>query len=249
MQYFCFGSGAKALVILPGLSVQSVMSSADAVVQQYADMARDFKIYLLDRRESLPAEYSLNDMARDTAEAITALGLKDIYLFGASQGGMMAMLIAAAHPELVKKLVLGSTAAQVTDGGFALIKKWISLAEERDGEALYTSFGKSIYPQAVFEQYREVLKAAGAGVTDAEFERFIILAKSLRGFDACGRLGEICCPVLVLGASDDRVLGANAAEQLAKSINNCSLHIYNGYGHAAYDTAPDYRQRMLKFFT
>ena len=26
------------------------------------------------------------------------------------------------------------------------------------------------------------------------------------------------------------------------------LYMYNGYGHAAFDTAPDYRERIMKFF-
>ena len=30
MEYFCFGHGKEPLVILPGLSVQSVMGAADA---------------------------------------------------------------------------------------------------------------------------------------------------------------------------------------------------------------------------
>ena len=26
------------------------------------------------------------------------------------------------------------------------------------------------------------------------------------------------------------------------------LYMYKGYGHAAFDTAPDYRERIMKFF-
>ena len=50
----------------------------------------DFTIYLFDRRNELPDSYSIYDMAKDTASAIKALGLKDICLFGASQGGQTA---------------------------------------------------------------------------------------------------------------------------------------------------------------
>lgn len=35
MEYFCFGHGKEPLVILPGLSVQSVMGAADAVADAY----------------------------------------------------------------------------------------------------------------------------------------------------------------------------------------------------------------------
>ena len=90
MQFFRFGSGPRTYVILPGLSVQSVMASAEAVAQAYASFAEEYTIYVFDRRAALPPVYTVRDMARDTAEAMLALGLHDIYLFGASQGGMMA---------------------------------------------------------------------------------------------------------------------------------------------------------------
>ena len=113
MRYFQFGTGPKPMVILPGLSVQSVMNAADAVANAYRSMAQDFTVTAFDRRPELPAAYSVSDMARDTAAAMSALGLGGAYLFGASQGGMIALLIALDHPELVRKLALGSTAARV----------------------------------------------------------------------------------------------------------------------------------------
>ena len=84
MDYFRFGHGKENLVILPGLSVQSVMGAADAVADAYSLLTDDFTIYLFDRRRDLPAVYSLKEMARDTAEAIRALGLGPVCLFGTS---------------------------------------------------------------------------------------------------------------------------------------------------------------------
>ena len=59
-------------------------------------------------------------------------------------------------------------------------------------------------------------------------------------------------PVLVLGAEDDGVLGPQAAKALAAALKDnphASCHIYEpGYGHAAYDTAPDFGERMYTFF-
>lgn len=102
MDYFRFGEGKETLVILPGLSVQSVMASADAVADAYRPLTDDFTIYLFDRRKELPDSYSVYEMAQDTAEAIQAAGLEHVNLFGASQGGMIAMIITLEHPELEK---------------------------------------------------------------------------------------------------------------------------------------------------
>ena len=251
MQYFRFGTGARTLVILPGLSVQSVMLSAEAVAAAYEPLAQDYTIYVFDRRETLPETYSVLEMARDTAEAMKAIGLKDTYLFGASQGGMMALVIAIEYPELVKKLVLGSTSAHVLPEQFRAIERWIALAEANDPVGLYLAFGERVYPPAVFAQFREALIAAGETVTEAELRRFITLARGIEGFDVSARVAEIRCPVLAIGVFEDAVLDADATMEIAEKLDlkpDFRLYLYTGYGHAAFDTAPDYRERIKRFF-
>ena len=249
MSYFRFGHGEKPLVILPGLSVQSVMRSADAVASAYAALTADFTIYVFDRRENLPPVYTVSDMARDTAAAFEALGLRDVYLFGASQGGMIAMTIALEHPSLVKKMVLGSTTAVLTPEQWTGLEEWIRLAKEKDGVALYLSFGKNLYPPSLFGLMRAMLADAGKTVSEEDFARFVVLAEGMRGFDVSRRLPAISCPVLVLGAENDALLGGAASTAIAEKIPGARLHLYKDRGHAAYDTAPDYKDRLHAFFT
>lgn len=252
MDYMKFGHGDKTMVIIPGLSVDSVMKYFEAVAGAYAQLTDDFTIYLLDRRKDLPAAYSIQDMADDTATAINKLGLSDIYLFGASQGGMISMVIALDHPDLVNKLILGSTAAAVDQEHYDdVISGWVELAAEGDAESLYLAFGEALYPPEVYEQSKDLLIQSAAGVTQEDLDRFVILAGSIDGFDVSGRIEEITCPVLVLGSEDDQVLGGEASEAIYEALSShpdCELYMYNGYGHAVYDLAPDYRERMTEFF-
>ena len=252
MRFFRFGKGTRVLAILPGLSVQSVMGLADAVEESYRLLTDDFTLYVFDRREHVPAAYSMQDMARDTEEVFDALGLKHMSVFGASQGGMLAMQIALDRPDLMDKLMLGSTTAHMTEQRFYLIEKWIALAKEGRAEDLYLSFGQAIYPQDMFDQSRQALMEAAAAVTGEELSRFVILAESMKGFDVRDKLHELDCPVLVIGDDSDEVLGADASLQLADHLGarpGVELSRYSGYGHAVYDTAPDCRERMLRFLT
>ena len=158
MNYCQFGQGKETLVIIPGLSVQSVLGFAEAIAESYQALADDFTIYVLDRRNELPEPYSVPEMAKDTAIVLQALGLGPVCLFGASQGGMIAMKIAADHPELVKRLVLGSTSAQVTETRYRKVfEGWADMARAGDAAALYLAFGEAIYPTPVFEQSRQQL--------------------------------------------------------------------------------------------
>ena len=76
MDYFRFGKGDKTLVILPGISAQSIMGLADAVADEYRVFMNDYTVYVFDRRKELPAAYPVLEMASDTAKAIRALGLE-----------------------------------------------------------------------------------------------------------------------------------------------------------------------------
>ena len=251
MDFFRFGNGKKPLVILPGLSIQSVMGAAQAVSDAYRSLADDFTIYLFDRRKNLPPVYTIYDMARDTAAAFQELGLTDVCLFGASQGGMIALVIAIEHPELVGKLVLGSSSAHVQEAQYQVIQNWINLAKSKKRDELYLAFGKEIYPPEVFERYRETLLEAAKTVTDEDLERFVILAKAAHGFDVTDRLSRIQCPVLAVGVFEDQVLDSDATMEIAEILDSRAdfrLYIYTGFGHAAFDTAPDYRERLLQFF-
>ena len=252
MDCFAFGRGKRNFVILPGLSIQSVMGAAEAVEAGYASFSEDYTVYVFDRRLNLPPVYTLEDMARDTAEAIKALSLSDIYLFGASQGGMIAILVAACYPDLVRKMVLGSTSANVPEGRMGALDEWIRLAEKKDGVGLYLAFGREIYPPSVFEAYRDALAEAGKTVTHEEMDRFIILARGIRGFNAVRELDHISCPVLAIGVFEDRVLDSDDTMEIAEKLDrrdDFRLYMYTGYGHAAFDTAPDYRERIMRFFT
>ena len=199
MDYFKFGHGRKTMVILPGLSVQSVMGLADVVAEAYKCMADDFTVYLFDRRKDLPSDYSQYDMARDTAEAIMGIGLKDIYLFGSSQGGMISLVIAAKYPDLVKKMVVGSSTYKIDDSKRAVFENWINLAREGNSEGLFLSFCELLYPKAMFEQSRDLFIELSKTVTKEELDRFIILAGAARYFDITDELSKITCPVLILG--------------------------------------------------
>ncbi len=250
MDYFKFGAGDKALVIIPGLSVQSVMASADIVADAYGMFSDDYTVYLFDRRKDLPDTYSIYDMADDTAEAFKELGLEKVDLFGASQGGMIAMDIAIEHPELVNKLILGSTSARISDAGYETIGKWIQLAKDGDAEVLYLGFAEAVYTQETFKQYKETMIEMAKTVTDEELARFVIIAEGLKGFDVLDDLHKIKCPVLLIGSEDDNVLGAETTKQIAEKLEGHRVFeyfMYDGYGHAAYDMAPDYKDRMQAF--
>ncbi len=251
MDYFRFGNGEKTIVILPGLSVQSVIGSAEQIAKAYDCFSNDFTVYVFDRRRNMPDVYRPDDIARDTVEAFRLLNLKDLYLFGASQGGMISLEIAALFPELVKKTAVGSVACDIRDYWNSMFSDLLNYATDRDAQSLLLTFAQKIYPPVVFAQSRDLILEAGKAVTDNDLDRFAVLVRGMKGYDATQIIKNIRCPVLLLGSYDDGLITREITEKTIKSLSvlkDFQYHIYEGYGHASYDIAPDYKNRLYDFF-
>ena len=247
MDYCCFGSGSRNFVIIPGLSTGPITPMEEAIAAQYAIFTDEFTVYLFDRRNELPDNYSMETMAEDTVAAIKQLGLTDICLYGSSQGGMIAQLMAETHPDLIEKLIIASSAATCNDTGKSIIDNWIDIAKTGDGVALNAAMIDKVYSPAFIEKYKDLMEACKAPMTEAALKRFITLAGSVLTFHHIDDLSKICCDVFVIGCEGDQIFTHQPTLDMAKKLG-CNCHIYGPeYGHAAYDEAPDCVGRVFEF--
>ena len=251
MEYARFGNGPRAMVVIPGLAIKSVMKSAASLQVPYKMFVEDFTLYFFDRRKDVEAGYSLEDMARDQVLAMQALGLKDVALYGVSQGGMVAQHIAAMHPELVWKLVLGCSTSKPEPQQLEIIGNWARLARAHDREGLVDAFIRDCFSVKFAERYSRALRAMYKDVSDAEMDRFAIFARECDNVDTGDMLADVRCPVLVLAASEDRVVLPVASDKIVDKLNAagvpCEYKVFEGYGHAAFDEIKEYKDRILEF--
>ena len=248
MDYAVFGRGARPFLIIPGMGLQTVIpGAAEAVAELYRTYAELYKVYIIEWRRELPAGHSVRDMARDIAETMEALGIKEADVFSASLGGMIAQVLAAEYPELVHKVVLGSTLALPNELQRENFAEWIELAKAGDPVPLNRSFARRVYSPETQAARRELFAAIEGMGTPEEMRRFITLAEACRDFSYYEELAKIRCPVLVLGGGKDLVFGEEASVKIAEKLG-CPCYIYENCAHAAYDEAPDYLERMLRFF-
>ncbi len=245
VNYVKFGSGDRTMVMLPGLSLRPVTGSAQAVAAAYDLFARDFTVYLFDYREDPEEGLTIQDMADDAAEALRELGLKDVYLYGVSMGGMVAQVLTLRHPELVKKLVLTSSVSRVDPQGKT--NEWLRLAREKDILALIDRFMRDLYTDDVYDLYIDQMISMYKNLTDEELRAFILRLEACRDFDVSGDLNGIRIPVLVLGSLRDKVFSADEMRRTAELLN-CESYFYDAYSHAVYDEAEDIKQRIYDFY-
>lgn len=244
-----FGSGSRPLVMLPGLSLQRVKGAALGLRLMYREFGRSHRVYVIDKKEDIPERYTLRDMAEDTAYVMERLGLTGADVFGVSQGGMIAQYLAIYYPELVRRLALGVTASRVNPVMEEAVNTWIRLAKAGDYDAFVKDILMKMY-SAKYIKKRGWLFPAIARLTrprEREAERFISSAGACLSCNSYPELHRIKCPALVLGGSEDRVLTGEASEEIAGALD-CGLYMYEGLGHAAYEEAEDFNQRISRFF-
>ncbi len=247
MDYFSFGTGERAFIMLPGLSLKSVLLSADAVAAAYADFGKDYTVYLFDLPKELPEDCSVEYLGDCVASAMKEMGLEDADIFGCSLGGMMAQHLAVNYPELVRKAVFASTCSRLNKSGAATLARWRDLALSGDKVSLNREFAQKVYSPGFYELYRDAFAAMENDGTEEELRRFALAANAIIGFDSYGELDKITCPVLVIGAWGDNILSGESSVEIAEIIG-CRLYMYEGCSHAVYDEAPDYKARLLSFF-
>ena len=132
MEYVTFGNGIQPFIIIPGLgdALKTVRGTAVPFSYMYRIYAKYFKVYLFSRKNMIPKDYTIADMADDQAKVLKTLGISDACVMGVSQGGMISMHLAAKYPELVTKLVLANTAPYANDVIKTVVGTWIDKAKQ-----------------------------------------------------------------------------------------------------------------------
>lgn len=247
LQYIRFGKGVRPLVMIQGLNTNGIDGATNSLAFAYRIFAKDFKVYLFDRRPAVWEGITVRDLAADVAAAMDALSLSDACVLGVSQGGMIAQYLAIERPDLVGKLVLALTLCENNDTVTDAIDTWVRLTEQGDFQTLVADMAERMYSPAYLRRYKPLLPLLTRVQTPKDKGRFIILAKSCLTCNTAAELHKITCPTLVIGGAQDKVVGADSAKILAQRIG-CPLHLYENLGHAAYEEARDFNKIVFDFF-
>lgn len=248
MDYSVFGEGKKNFVMIPGVSMEPVSRSAAAVAAAYNMFCRDYTVYIFDRVKNIEGAYSIEEMAEDTAEAMMLAGIKDAYILGASQGGMVLLCIARDHPELVNRGILASTACRITAQGAKVLSLWRDIALSGDVERMNHEMFSKLFTPEYIETYKDAFSMLEKQGSEENLKKLAVLCDACLHFDCFDTLDRIKCPMLVIGAENDTIFpAAEASVEMAEKLG-CELYIYERYCHAVYDEAPDYKDRIMAFF-
>ncbi len=249
LHYQRAGSG-RPLLLLHGL-----VGSAKNWRQNISFLARHANVYAVDllnmgESERVPgADASLEATADRLAACMGALGLEEADIAGHSHGGAVAMMLAARHPERVRRLILFAPANPYCDLGRQLIGFYqtpVGIWMARQIPWLPRMLKKTALSR-MYGDPRRVAKDALDGYTAGLRIPGTIdhVLNIVRGWSAdMGQLQEALIdlaekPTLLIWGDRDRTVGLNSAEQLQQILRRSRLVVLPGVGHIPFEEMPE----------
>ena len=171
--------------------------------------------------------YAVHDEAEVVVGFLDALGLKQVDLGGWSMGGWIVQLVAARHPERVRRLMLFDAAGiyEKPDWDTRLFTP-TSPAELDQLEALLMPRPEK-FPGFVA---RDVLRLSSQ-------HAWVIhraVASMLTGQDATDNLlPGLKMPVLIVWGAEDKITPVHQAEKIHQLVPQSQLEVIDGCGHLA----------------
>ena len=190
------------------------------------------------RRRVRPDQYSLSDMAHDTAALLRELGVAPAHVVGASMGGMIGQVLAAEHPEVVRSLVsIMSTTGSRWHGQPALsVYRYLltPLPRDRDGYIQRSAEVFGLVGSTGFDRDEQYIRERAGRAYDRGYDVRAggrQLGAIVASGDRTRMLRRIKAPTLVIHGTVDKMIRPSGGRATAKAIPGARLLMIEGMGH------------------
>jgi 3-oxoadipate enol-lactonase len=247
--YFEVRGSGPPLVLLVGLTQDVTLW--DGFVDE---LARRHLVVTLDPRGAGRSTASVDGLSTDVM-AVDALAIMDKLeigradVLGFSMGGMVAQVLAARHPERVRKLALVSSAARLGGVAKAAIRGVIQLFASGD----CIIFANDVMaPWLLGEKALEegtLVRAMAERRFIPSLEGFFAQVKALETHDGSELLPHIETPTLCICGEEDALITPREAKAMVKAMPAALYVELPGVGHMCPMEAPQsLLQIVLEFF-
>ena len=229
------GDGPRTLVSLPGLSLDERHPTGQArtmALTGWKPLLDRYTIHRIGRR-TYPVGTSFRQMADDVITAIEGLR-PPVDLMGTSTGGIIALEIAAARPDLVRRLVLAISGTTASPFARDLGERVIAAARAgqwRRAYAMFLPIGARSGPERLF--YRAFGWLLGPGLVGVPSDPTLMIAEleAWSRSDASALVTQVTCPTLVLAGELDPVFPLEGARAFASGFADGRLVVMPKTAH------------------
>lgn len=199
-----------------------------------ADYAGAFRIMRYDLRgqglsDAPPAPYSIDDHVADLAALLDAHEIAGATIVGLSVGGMIALALAAARPDLVRLLVLCDTALRI-----GTPEMWSARIEAVRANGL-ASIADAVLERWLSAEFRQGHAVDLAGcrnmLTRNPAEGYIGTCATLRDSNLASIASRLTQPTLCLVGEADGATPPALVQSLSELIPNAAFETISNAGH------------------
>ena len=232
-------SQREPLVLLHGFSGTGQSNwhlQIPVFAERYRVIVPDLRGHGKSKCQTVPSNY-WELLASDIAALIGQLGLGQVHICGFSLGSVVAQLVALDHPDLVKSLILVSTAAHIPveeDQGLLAFFESLTRPDE-----IETAWKERLIEMHGDPDWRWLLQNYG--------QMAVTRVRSGGGEVTRHRLGEIACPTLIVQGQQDRMNPPELAQVVHQGIHGSELAMFP-CGHVVQKAeAEEFNRRVLGF--
>jgi class 3 adenylate cyclase len=232
--YQVFGEGPD-LVMAPGFVSHIENYWDEPRVARFLSRLGSFcRVVLFDKRgtglsDRVANQPAMDERMDDLRAVMDAVKIERAAQFGISEGGSLATLFAASHPERSQSLIVY--------GGFARFLHWIPTDEGFDALISYIDehwgsgeslpwFAPSWAKDAALRQWWGKFERLGASPSAA-----MALMRMNREIDISGILHSVKIPTLIIHLTDDTLVSVEGGRELAAGIPGARLVEIPGKDH------------------
>jgi 3-oxoadipate enol-lactonase len=223
--------------------------------------AADFQVIDFDlpgygNSEGQPREGGLVGIAEQVMEFIEALDLAPVHIHGTSFGAMVALNLAAQHPQVVDRLILSCFLARYDLAARVMRSTWRRAARDSGMAAVADLTAVAGFSRGFYE--RDEAEAQMASMREAfshtDPEAFVRGTQALEGIDLSPLAARLRAPTLLIAGDEDNMTPFNPAPsgvgfaQIQQMIPNCETVVLSECGHYLVLEQPEKAAELVKEF-
>jgi len=212
------------------------------------ELARYYRVIALDipgfgQSDPVEGAAGIESLAFSIIKVLDTLKIEKTHIAGNSLGGILALEIAAAHPDRTDKLVLTGTPCgeeKELQKLLAILSKW---EKDKDYAEINEEEGAKITPKinaTLVKLINSNLKMAGSS--------FFQINRAMSSYPFKERLEKVRNESLIIWGDQDGIASLNNAWLLSRSLHGAPVSLIKGAGHSPqFDEPQSFNSLVIRF--
>jgi 3-oxoadipate enol-lactonase len=218
---------------------------------QVAALRSSFRVVRHDARghgasDSPAGPYSIELLGADVLGLLDRLAIDRAHVCGISMGGLVAMWLAATHPERIERAIFASTAVKIGSKDF-----WNERAQAVEAGGM-KAIREVVIQRFLTSSFREasprMARKVETTLESTPAEGYVASCLAVRDADLTDTVGSIRAPSLIVAGADDVATPPSDAEKLHEHIPGSGLVVLEDASHLCNIEQPErFNQAVLRF--